>query len=525
MEMMVEHTGGPSERMQRFIFGSFLLDLRVGTLSQDGTPIAVSHRGLLLLSALTREPGKVLTKSDLMDAAWPGLTVEEGNLTVQIATLRKQLGAKPGGGEWIVTIPRIGYRFITDQDAVAPAPRSAGVGPNKPSLAVLPFDNMSGDPEQEYFADGVVEDILTALSRFSSFAVIARNSSFVYKGRAVDVRQIGRELGVRYVLEGSVRRSGSRLRTTAQLIDAISGSHIWADRFDGSLDEVFDVQDRITSSVATIVEPRIRDAEITTSRRERPESVEAYDLYLQALPLHRTGTLNDNAAAYHLLSKAVELEPKNSVFLAWALDTLLHRTIMGWPMLTTDDRATVKEYVHRALFNAHDDAAVLGRCGNALIQITREYELGLATLKRALRANPNSVEVMTFAGIGYLHCGSVEEARECFHGVILLSPNDPYAFIALTGIAHAEIICGNFDAARIIAEQSFAVSTGFDPTYWMLISANAHLGRLKEARSWLSRYRVLSPDTTLGRIRAAQPPDPARMGAILEGLERAGLPE
>jgi TolB-like protein/Tfp pilus assembly protein PilF len=506
-------------------FGPFVLSPEVGTLLRDGVPVPVSHRGMLLLGALAKQPGKILTKSELMEAAWPGQAVEEGNLTVQIAALRKLLGEAPNGAEWIATVPRVGYRFVDEIDRQAGAVPSTTALPAKPSLAVLPFDSFGRDSEQEYFADGVVEDIITALSRFKSFAVIARNSSFTYKGRAVDVRQVARELGVRYVLEGSIRRAADRLRVTAQLIDGVSGAHLWADRFDGGVEAVFDVQDRITESVATIVEPQIREAEIASSRRERPGSLAAYDLYLQALPLHRAGTQKENAAAYALLSKAIAIEPGNAVFLAWTLDTLLHRTIMGWPMLTADDRALVREYVHRALFDAHDDAAVLGRCANALIQVTREYELGLATLQRALKSNPNSVEVMTFAGIGYLHCGDPADALTSFRGALRLSPADPYAFIMHTGIAHVHMIRGEYAEARAAAEQSMTVSTGFDPTYWMLIAANAQLGRMDEAQPYLEKYRALVPGITLARIRAAQPPDPTRMGAILEGLRLAGLPE
>ncbi len=510
---------------ERLAFGSYVLDAEAGTLLRDGVPVPLGHRATKLLAALARSPGKILTKSELIEAAWPGLAVEEGNLTVQIAALRKLLGTAPNGSDWIATIARVGYRFTANIEKHEGDEGRLLPSPSKPSLAVLPFDNLSRDPAQDYFADGVVEDIITALSRFKSFAVIARNSSFVYKGRAVDVRQVARELGVRYVLEGSVRRAGGRLRITAQLIDATSGAHLWADRYDGAVEDVFDVQDRITESVATIVEPQIREAEIANSRRDRPGSLAAYDLYLRGLPLHRAGTQKENEAAYALFSQAVALEPGNAVFLAWTLDTLLHRTIMGWPMLTADDRAIVRDYVHRALFYANDDAAVLGRCANALIQVTREYDLGLATLRRAVRSNPNSVEVMTFAGIGYLHCGDLDDALAAFRGALRLSPADPYAFIMLTGIAHVEMIRGRYVEALAAAEQSMTVSTGFDPTYWMLISANALLGRMAEAKRYLEKYQALVPGITIARIRAAQPPDSTRMGAILEGLRLAGLPE
>ena len=253
---------------QPIAFGPFLLNPDNGTLFRDGELVAIGQRGALLLGALLKSPGQVRTKAELMDAAWPGTAVEESNLSVQIASLRKLLGPAPDGGEWIATIPRVGYRFVAEPDATADRTPAARSEPVIPSLAVLPFQNLSGDPEQDYFADGVVEDIITALSRFKSFAVIARNSSFVYKGRAVDVRQVAKELGVRYVLEGSVRRAGERLRITAQLVDGDDGAHLWADKFDGAVDDVFDFQDRITESVVDVVEPQIQRAEIERSRRE-----------------------------------------------------------------------------------------------------------------------------------------------------------------------------------------------------------------------------------------------------------------
>ena len=206
-----------------------------------------------------------------------------------------------------------------------------------PSVAVLPFQNMSSDPEQEYFADGVVEDLITALSRFKSFAVIARNSSFVYKGRSIDVRQVAKELGVRYVLEGSVRRAGSRLRITAQLVDGATGAHLWANKFDGAVEDIFDVQDKITEGVVAVVEPQIQQAEIKRSRRERPESLAAYDLYLRGLEKLYLDRPEDNATALEILERAIALEPGYAIALAYAAHGYEHRVGMGWPPFGEDD--------------------------------------------------------------------------------------------------------------------------------------------------------------------------------------------
>ena len=417
------------------------------------------------------------------------------------------------------------YRVIFDGQPPFARRRSRQPLPQKPSLAVLPFQNMSGDPEQDYFADGVVEDIITALSRFRSFAVIARNSSFVYKGHAVDVRQIARELGVRYVLEGSVRRSGQRVRLTAQLIDADTGAHLWARNFDGALRDIFDVQDRITESVVAVVEPQIQRAEIERSRRERPGSVAAYDLYLAAMEKFHAATDKENAEAYALLTKAIALEPNNGLMLAQAAQLLQHRMVMGWAPLSPDDRGTAHELVHRALANARGDAPVLASAGLTLIA-NREYDLGFAAMKAAVEANPNHFDVVIWAGVGNIHCGSLEDARTYFERALRLSPADPHAFVALTGIAHVLLVQGDNAGALAYAERATGLNMNYDPAYWMMIAANVRLGRMQDARRWFAKFKTLSPGVTIRSIRQGQPmQDPARLAPILEGLRAVGLEE
>jgi TolB-like protein len=505
-------------------FGPFLLNPDNRILLRDGEPIAVGQRGALLLGALLKNPGQVRTKAELMDAAWPGTAVEESNLSVQIASLRKLLGPSPNGGEWIATIPRVGYRLIAEPEA-QPAVHTRVGQPEMvvPSLAVLPFQNLSGDPEQDYFADGIVEDIITALSRFKSFAVIARNSSFVYKSRAVDVRQVAEDLGVRYVLEGSVRRAGDRLRISAQLVNGMSGAHLWAQSFDGALDNVFDFQDRITESVATVIEPHIHAAEIERSRLERPGSIAAYDLYLQALPRILSEAASDNAEAYALLMQALALEPDNAVALAFAAWTLEHRTTMGWPPIGPDDKQKCVELAHRGLRYAKGDARVMAHCGMAL-QGGKEYDWGMAVVLSAAEANPNNVMVAAAAGVTHLHLGNIEDALAYLHRLIRLSPRDPFSHVPLTGIAHAQMVLGNYSEALVWAARSLASNPNFDPTYWMLIAANAHLGRMDDAHRFLEQFRKVAPGVTIAKIKAGQPAkDPSRMAAILEGLRLAGL--
>jgi len=394
-----------------------------------------------------------------------------------------------------------------------------------PSLAVLPFQNLGGGPEQDYFADGVVEDMITALSRFKSFAVIARNSSCVYKGRAIDVRQVARELGVRYVLEGGVRRAMDRLRISAQLVDGTTGAHIWADIYDGVVENVFDFQDRITESVAAMVEPQIRAAEVERSRRERPGSLDAYDLYLQALPRLYSVKAQDNAAAFGLLIKAIELAPTFAPALAgaaWALD---HRSSMGWAPLSEDDRKWGYDLAQAAIANAREDAAVLAHCGMALIS-AHEYERGFITIQRAVEANPNSLIALFVAGIGHLHCGSLDQAMTFFRRTLELSPADPDSHFPFTGIAHVHMCKGEFDQALGWAEKSFALNPDFDCTLWMLAAGHAHLGHLSAASRFLELLQRMTPGVSVRRIREGQPQkDPARMAAILDGLRMAGLPE
>src|SRR5437667_12209200 len=269
-------------------FGPFCLDADAEILFRGAEPTVLGQRAIALLRLLLERAGAPVSKDALIEAAWPGLAIEDSNLTVQIAALRRVFEELAGGAAWIETLPRRGYRYVGPFVETGNPPAEANPQtslalalPDKPSIAVLPFSNLSGDPEQEYFADGIVEDIITGLSRIKWLFVIARNSTFAYKGRAVDVVQVGRDLGVRYVLEGGVRRAGSHVRITGQLIEAETGVHLWAERYDRSLDDIFALQDEITMSVVGSIEPNLRRAEIERVKRQRPDSLDAYDLFLR----------------------------------------------------------------------------------------------------------------------------------------------------------------------------------------------------------------------------------------------------
>ncbi|MER8692099.1 winged helix-turn-helix domain-containing protein [Mesorhizobium opportunistum] len=505
-----------------YCFADFKIDTRTGVLRNGSGEVALRPKSLDLLVFLVRNAGRVVSKDDLLSSVWNDVVVTEDSLTQCVSDIRRALGDKEQ--KLIRTLPRRGYMFAGEVLLAAVVERPAAV--DKPSLVVLPFDNMSSDREQSFFADGVVEEITTALSRFRSFSVIARNSAFVYKGRSVDVRQVAEELGVRYVLEGSVRRVSDRLRIATQLVDGLSGAHLWAQIFEGSLNEVFDFEDRITESVATLVAPHIQAAEIERSRRERPGSMAAYDCYLSALSKIRAETPSENAAAYALLADALLLEPDNALLLAHAAWVLEHRITMGWPALGANDRADCFQLARRGLEKAAGDPTVMAHCAMALVQVAREYDWGMAVLTAALDANPNNLEVVTAAGIAHLHCGSVTDAVALFDRAGRLSPRDPFAHIALCGQAHAQMILGNYETALAWAARSLAVNPNFDATYWILIAANARLGRMEDARRYLGKLKAIAPDVTIAGIRAGLPAkDPGRMTAILDGLRLAGLPE
>jgi len=324
-------------------FGRFRLHLGQRELSRDGIPVQLGSRARDILCVLAAAKGELVTKDELMARVWPGEVVEENAIHVHVSGLRKALDERKSGQSYVVTVPGRGYRLIGLQPATAAAASEAGARPDlalpdRPSIAVLPFQNMSGDPEQEYFADGVVEDIIAGLSRIKWLFVIARNSGFVYKGKAVDVKQVGRELGVRYLLEGGVRKAGDRIRISAQLVEAENGAHLWAEHYDRLLGDIFALQDEITMSVIGAIEPSLRKAEIERVKRKRPDSLDAYDLALRALPFLYSAMPEGVATAIPLLEEALELEPdyaRAHADLAWCLH---HRFSRGERLPDADRR-------------------------------------------------------------------------------------------------------------------------------------------------------------------------------------------
>lgn len=505
----------------QYTFGPFVLTPG-RELRRDGEPVSLGPRALLMLETMLEAQGEIVTKAEMLARVWPGVIVEEGNITVQIAALRKELGPRPGGEEWIVTVPRVGYRLVRGAPRPPDQLQPADAG-GKPSMAVLPFVNLSGDASRDYFADGLVEDLITALSRFKSFAVVSRYSSFAYRNRASDVRQVARELGVRYVLEGSVRLSGERVRVTVQLVDAATGTHLWASSFDGEMGQIFEFQDRTTESVVGLIEPQIRRAEIERTRRRWPESPQAYDHFLRALPYFSSRNPADYLTALAHLERAIALQPDYAAALAYASWSLARHGTVALTPLDASGAERCLELARRALQFGDDDPVVLAICSHSLLAIGLMRAEGLAMADRALAANPHNVIVQVLGGICNMLAGDPVKAEACYHRAYSLSPGAPEASESLAGIGFSRFFMRDFEAARVWLERSQATLVDWPPTYWILSAAYAHLDRLDDARATLARLLVFAPYTSIAGVETVARRSDGRFNLITEGLRKAGL--
>jgi adenylate cyclase len=395
---------------------------------------------------------------------------------------------------------------------------------DRPSIAVLPFTNMSRDPEQEYLADGIVEDVISALSRFRSFFVIARNSTFVYKGRVVSVQQIGRELGVRYVLEGSVRRSGRRVRITAQLVDAVTGVHLWAEHYDGVIEDVFDLQDMITASVVGAVQPSIRTAEIERARRKRPESLDAYDLVMQALPHVWALEHDPNEEATRLIEQALRLDPSYPLALSLAAWCRGQRVVYNWSTNVAEDKRQTLRQAQTAMALAPDDPFILTVLAAALT-ITHEHQRAIALLDRALALDPNSAWGWNRSGWLHNYQDDPEVAIQHFERSLRLSPFDPLAFNCDVGIGCAHFIAKRYEQAALWQERALVVKPTACWIHRTLAPAYALAGDLDRARESVNNLRGAYPELTISDIAHALAFSREVMRRFAEGLRLAGLPE
>ena len=455
--------------------------------------------------------------------------------------VRRAIGDSGEQQRFIRTIARKGYRFVGDVaeqsigSATAPAvstvdkPDGASRPlslPDKPSIAVLPFTNISGDPEQEYFADGITEDITTALSQFRWLFVIARNSSFVFKGKSVDSRQIARELGVRYLLEGSVRKAGNRLRITGQLVDASSGAHLWADRFDGTFDDVFDLQDKVTANVVGAIGPKLEQAEISRARRKPTESLDAYDYYLRGMACLHQSSKESTSEALQLFSRAIELDADFASAYGMAAFCYDLRKWNSWMADPKKEAAEAERLARRAIALGKDDALALCTGGFALVHVAGDLDYGAACIDRALVVNPNLASAWYFGGWASACLGEPEAGIEKLKCALRLNPLDLFPFSVELALSWAHFMAGHYEEAVRLGRRAIRQQPNFQPGLRIFAVACVKAGKLEEGRAAIARMRELNPAFCVSNIKDAMTLRRAEdLAAYEEALRIAGLPE
>jgi TolB-like protein/Tfp pilus assembly protein PilF len=526
----------------QYTFEDFVLDPERRELTRGTRAVAVGPKAFDLLLYLVQHRDRVVSKDDLLQAVWDGRTVSESTLTSHINTVRKAIGDSGDEQRLVRTAARRGFRFIGDVLELPAAdggstlePETAGsteasapplVLPDKPSIAVLAFHNLSGDPAQEYFADGMVEDITAALSRNRWLFVIARNSSFTYKGRAVDLKQVGRELGVRYVLEGSVRKAANRVRITGQLVNATTGTNLWADRFEGVLDDIFELQDRLAQSVVSAIAPQVERAEIERAMRKPTESLGAYDYYLRGMARFHRATSEGIGDALASFYRAIELDPGFASAYGMAAWCLYWRKMNGWISDRARDYAEGARLANRALELGVHDAVALTRGGHALAHFGGDLDTGTAAVDRALVFNPNLTVAWHLSGFQRISRGEPDDAIERFARAMRLSPLDPEMFQMQTGTAMAHMFAGRFDTASAWAERAARSLPDVLRVFAFGAASHALAGRMDEARRAMRHVRRLGPALRLSGVEdwvvLRRPED---LATFVEGLRKAGLPE
>jgi len=514
---------GEKHRVLRF--DGLEVNLDAALVSCGGQVVETEPQVFKLIAVLCANPGRLIGYDEIIDKVWQGRIVSDAAIATRINAARKALGDDGTTQRVIKTVRGQGLRFqlapvsetADDKSDVVPRLHLDG-----PSIAVLPFDNMSPDSQQEYFADGIVEDIITGLSRVTQFFVIARNSTFAYKGKTVDVRQVGRELGVRYVLEGSVRKSGNRVRITGQLVDASTGHHIWADRFDGNLADLFDLQDEITTSVVGAIQPPIRAAETSRSRRKRPESLDAYDFYMQALPHVASLDRKANAIGLGLLEQALRLEPSYAAALAMASWCHAQRCVYGWTDDPHADTRSTLQLANEAVKRAANDSFALSMLGAAQT-LVREFDTAYELLQRALEIDPNCAWGWNRLGWLNSYLDRPTESIECFERAIRLSPLDPANFNCCAGRGASHALQGRHDEAIKWLEKALTANPQARWIYRQLIPAYVSAGRMDEAKRGLHLLLQDDPKLTCEKVRTAMLYSPKTMDRICDGLARAGL--
>jgi adenylate cyclase len=518
-------------RILRYLFEEYAFDTDRRELHRGADVVSIAPQVFDLLDYLIRNRERVVTKDELINAIWNGRSVSDAALTTRLNVARSAIGDSGEEQRLVKTLPRKGFRFVGQmreaREAARPnpgdAPESVPPLPDKPSIAVLPFENMSGDPEQEYFVDGLVEEIITALSRFKLLFVIARNSSFTFKGKAVDIKEVGRRLGVRYVLEGSVRKASGKVRIACQLIDAVTGAHIWADRFERDLTDVFALQDEVTVAVVGAIHPKLFQTEIEMATRRPPENPTAYDLWLRAMQKSHLRTREGFAEAIRLAHRALELDPRFSLAAQLAAYGHLNNVVQGFSTDRQFDRSEAIRLARLALSLDENRAPVLALSGVVTAFLVDNYETAIDYVERAVTSNPNEFGVWAARGWVYQVAGRYEEAILSFERGIRVSPLDPFLHTNLAGIGSALIELRRFDEAVAVIKKALRQNSSDGVAFRGLASALAHLGRDAEAREAAARLLEIDPAFTISERFGRSAQTTSRL--LVEGLRKAGVPE
>jgi len=516
----------------QFLFGDHTLDDDLRELRRGEEPVAVEPQVFDLLIYLVQNRDRVVSKDDLIASVWGGRVVSDSTLTSRINAARKAVGDSGSEQKLIRTIARKGLRFVGDvhirpmglepqADMHQPSQPALPL-PDRPAIAVLPFVNMSGDPEQEYFSDGISEDIITALSKLRWFFVIARNSSFTYKGKAVHMKQIAEELGVGYVVEGSVRKGGEYVRITAQLNDVATGSHIWAERYDRAIADVFAVQDEITEAIVAAIEPQLYAAENFRAQRKPPDSMDAWDLVMRALSHYWRVTRQDNVVAQALLEKAIAIDPNYGQALGVLAASQTFSAHMGWA-----DMAAVVPIAERAALAAiradSEDPWAHYALGNVCL-FTRNFDDSLAEFELALQLNPNFSLAQGYYGLALSYCGRCDEADLAARRALRLSPRDPFSAIYCGIAAYSQFVGHHYDEAMRLAREAIRQRIDFVGGHRVLTAAAGMAGQEDAAKAALLELRRAQPNISLDWVANQMPfKHDADRTHYLEGFRRAGM--
>src|SRR6478672_7491099 len=519
-------------------FGSYEIDVERRELRRGDVPVHVEPQVFDLINYLVQNRDRVVSKDDLIASIWGGRIVSDSTLTSRINAARKAIGDSGEDQKLIRTVARKGLRFVGDvrtqsrdtqsadaatrQIDASAGLRPAASQPERPTIAVLPFTNMSGDPEQEYFSDGISEDIITALSKLRWFFVIARNSSFIYKGKSVHLKQIGEELGVAYVVEGSVRKNGERVRITVQLNDVATGSHIWAERYDRDLADVFAVQDEITVAIVAAIEPQLYAAESFRAERKPPDSLDAWDLVMRALSHYWRVTRQDNVVAQALLVKAIAIDPNYGQALGVLATSYLFGAHMGWSDMAAS--VPVAKRAALAAIAADSEDPWAHHALGCVYMFERQFEESLAEFETALRLNPNFSLAQGYHGLALSYCGRVEEALEAAKRALRLSPRDPFSAVFYGIASYAKFVGRNYADAMRLSRAAIRQRGDFVGGHRVLTAAAGMAGERDVAAAALQELKRVQPNITLAWIESEMPiGSDAERAHYLEAFRRAGL--